>query len=286
MQEMQQPARAAQRGTQPSVAPPTAGLLTTQDVQRLVRVDRSTIYRMAEAGRIPAVKVGRQWRFPAEELDAWLREHVPMAAHRPSDARRVDSRGAGSDLRTILPVDAIQSAADLLADLMGVMVVVTDVDGTPVTEVSNPCGLFEVVRSAPGALERCIADWRRLGDDLDLAPAFRPGNFGFVCARAFIRVGDRLEGMVIVGGIAPEVWPLPAEDLSRLAADLGVPTGELVAHANEIFHQGDAEQRRILELLPRISVLISRLASERSRLVSRLDAIATLAGETTTRSEP
>ena len=34
--------------------------LTTKDLQDLIRVDKSTIYRMAEDGRIPAVKVGRQ----------------------------------------------------------------------------------------------------------------------------------------------------------------------------------------------------------------------------------
>lgn len=38
--------------------------LTARDVQDLIRVDRSTIYRMAESGRLPAIKVGRQWRFP------------------------------------------------------------------------------------------------------------------------------------------------------------------------------------------------------------------------------
>ena len=33
-------------------------LLTTRDVQELIRVDRSTIYRMAEDGRLPAVLDG------------------------------------------------------------------------------------------------------------------------------------------------------------------------------------------------------------------------------------
>ncbi|MCA9925804.1 MAG: helix-turn-helix domain-containing protein, partial [Anaerolineales bacterium] len=42
-----------------------AEMLTAKDIQALLQVDRSTVYRMAEAGRIPAIKVGRQWRFPA-----------------------------------------------------------------------------------------------------------------------------------------------------------------------------------------------------------------------------
>ena len=31
-----------------------------------------TIRKWAEKGRIPAHKVGREWRFPKEEIDRWL----------------------------------------------------------------------------------------------------------------------------------------------------------------------------------------------------------------------
>jgi len=32
----------------------------------------SSIYKMAQTGKIPAYKVGRQWRFKKEEIDAWV----------------------------------------------------------------------------------------------------------------------------------------------------------------------------------------------------------------------
>ncbi|MCU0281738.1 MAG: helix-turn-helix domain-containing protein, partial [Acidimicrobiia bacterium] len=63
MQDMQPPERARRPVT----------LLTTQDVLRLMKVDRSTVYRMAEDGRLPAVKVGRQWRFPEDQIHDLLR---------------------------------------------------------------------------------------------------------------------------------------------------------------------------------------------------------------------
>ena len=34
----------------------------------MINVDLSTVYRMAEDGRLPAIKVGRQWRFPADRV--------------------------------------------------------------------------------------------------------------------------------------------------------------------------------------------------------------------------
>ncbi len=47
-------------------------LLTTKQVQTLLRVDRTTIYRMVEAGQLPAIRVGKQWRFAPADVDHWL----------------------------------------------------------------------------------------------------------------------------------------------------------------------------------------------------------------------
>jgi len=45
-------------------------MLTAKEMQDLLQVDRSTIYRMAEAGQLPAVKVGKQWRFPSHLVES------------------------------------------------------------------------------------------------------------------------------------------------------------------------------------------------------------------------
>ena len=47
-------------------------LLTFDEVKKYLRVSSSTLYRMAQAGKIPASKVGRAWRFKKEKIDAWL----------------------------------------------------------------------------------------------------------------------------------------------------------------------------------------------------------------------
>ena len=48
-------------------------LLTLQEVAELLRVNEATVYRMARDGGLPAVKVGRQWRFEKKRLSHWLR---------------------------------------------------------------------------------------------------------------------------------------------------------------------------------------------------------------------
>jgi len=45
---------------------------TLEEAARYLRVSRSTLYKMAEKGKVPCVKIGRQWRFNLAYLDAWL----------------------------------------------------------------------------------------------------------------------------------------------------------------------------------------------------------------------
>ena len=50
----------------------TQRYLTAGDVTRMLRIDKSTVYRMAEDGRLPGFKVGRQWRFLATDVETVL----------------------------------------------------------------------------------------------------------------------------------------------------------------------------------------------------------------------
>ena len=48
-------------------------IMTAQEVAQYLRLDVTTIYRLAQAGGIPAVKVGRAWRFKRELIEEWFR---------------------------------------------------------------------------------------------------------------------------------------------------------------------------------------------------------------------
>ena len=56
--------------------------LTTEEVLAYLQVNLRTVYRLIKAGKIPAVRVGRQWRFRKRDIDAWL------------DSQRTQSGGA------------------------------------------------------------------------------------------------------------------------------------------------------------------------------------------------
>lgn len=46
--------------------------LTLEQIAEYLQMSTSSIYKMAQAGKIPAYKVGRQWRFKKEEIDKWV----------------------------------------------------------------------------------------------------------------------------------------------------------------------------------------------------------------------
>ena len=256
-------------------------LLTSHQVQDLFRVDRSTVYRMAEDGRLPAVKVGRQWRFPSDQVQVLLGGGSPAAATEPVPETHAVQRPATLSLERLIPTDTAQAIADLAADLFGVMAVVTDMAGHALTTVANPCGYFKAIYDSVDAPDRCSAGWRRLGEQIDLEPHFVQSHLGVLCARSFIRTGSTLSGMVIVGGVAPQVWPPSHDELARIADDTATPLATVAGHAMEVYWIDRPHQDWIARNLSQFSDLISRLADDHSQLVNKLESIAAIAGTAT-----
>jgi excisionase family DNA binding protein len=210
---------------------PATALLTAVQVGDLLGIDQSTVYRMAADGRLPAVKVGRQWRFPArvvQDLLGGSRDGPPSGADR--------SRGDLPD------VGAAVAATTIAADLLGVMMVVTDMQGRPLTPVANPCPRFARLAGDAEAVQACATEWRALADELDLQPHFRAGALGFECARAHIRTGDRLVGMVLAGGLAPEGDDDP-----------------------DLYHLDAGARSAVLAALPRVAAALSTNATPTRR---------------------
>ena len=63
--------------------------LTTEEVLQYLQLNLKTVYRLVKAGQLPAVRVGRQWRFRRRDIDAWL-----AAAARPQAIAAPGSRAS------------------------------------------------------------------------------------------------------------------------------------------------------------------------------------------------
>ncbi len=194
-------------------------LLSARQVQDILHVDRSTVYRMAEDGRLPAMRVGKQWRFPADEIYR-LVSSEPVINTSPMDPQ------------------VAAASADVAAELLGVMVVVTDMEGHPITPIANPCPWMVDHAEDPEVLQTCIAQWHRMADDHTFEPQFSEGEHGFECARAFVRSGRELVGMVLAGGVTPQG-----------------------AHRTDLYDLDPDDRQRVLDALPKVAAALSRTAS-------------------------
>jgi excisionase family DNA binding protein len=152
--------------------------LTTEEVLEYLQVNLRTVYRLIKAGKIPAVRVGRQWRFRKGDIDAWLdsqrlrggaRAVAPPAAARPT---------TGSARPRVLVVDDEASIRDLLAKTLALAEY--DVDVAP---------------DGRSALERM----RMYPYDLLIADLKMPGMDGLTVIREAKRYKADLPVIIITG---------------------------------------------------------------------------------------
>ena len=100
--------------------------LTTEEVLEYLQVNLRTVYRLIKAGKIPAVRVGRQWRFRKSDIDSWLDSQRPRVGARPA-AAAPPAPAAGRP--RVLVVDDEASIRDLLSKTLALAEY--DVDVSP-----------------------------------------------------------------------------------------------------------------------------------------------------------
>jgi excisionase family DNA binding protein len=163
--------------------------LTTEEVLEYLQVNLRTVYRLIKAGKIPAVRVGRQWRFRKRDIDAWLDSQRPRGERQAAVPAERPLRTA--DHPRVLVVDDEASIRELLAKTLALAEY--DVDTAP---------------DGRAAIERL-----RLGHyDLLIADLKMPGLDGL----SLIREAKRLKAdlpVIIITGFSTESSAIEAVNL-------------------------------------------------------------------------
>ena len=164
--------------------------LTTEEVLDYLQVNLRTVYRLIKAGKIPAVRVGRQWRFRKRDIDAWLESQRPRTA-RPSTPSGARAAVPAAGRPRVLVVDDEASIRDLLSKTLALAEY--DVDLAP---------------DGRTALERL----RIIPYDLLITDLKMPGVDGL----AVIREARRLKAdipVIIITGFSTEASAIEAVNL-------------------------------------------------------------------------
>ena len=76
-------------------------ILTVREVAEYLRLSEAKVYRLANEGQLPVVRLGKTWRFRKDLLDEWLAEQSRQESHAPgpwSGAAQVEgNRGQEPD---------------------------------------------------------------------------------------------------------------------------------------------------------------------------------------------
>ncbi len=51
-------------------------IMTIEDVAKYLKMQPQTIYTWAQTGKIPAAKIGKEWRFRKDIIDVWFNQHI------------------------------------------------------------------------------------------------------------------------------------------------------------------------------------------------------------------
>ena len=68
-------------------------LLTCKEVAELMRVSRSTVWKLAASGKLPGKKVGRGWRFPRDAIEQFFSFNAHKTERAEDDTDNASKRG-------------------------------------------------------------------------------------------------------------------------------------------------------------------------------------------------
>lgn len=79
-----------------------ADVLDINQAAEFLKIPKESLYKYAQKGTVPAMKVGRHWRFSRSLLEQWLQAKSPDARH---DAASDAAERAAGTARSVLVVD-------------------------------------------------------------------------------------------------------------------------------------------------------------------------------------
>ncbi len=58
---------------------PNGSIMTVHDIANYLRLSEAKVYKLAKEGQLPALRVGKSWRFRKDMIDEWMRKEMEQA---------------------------------------------------------------------------------------------------------------------------------------------------------------------------------------------------------------
>ncbi len=240
-------------------------MLTAKQVQDILNIDRTTVYRMLKDGRLSGVKIGKHWRFLKDEIQSLLdlNENPASNAGLPS---------------SLLPTPCIQSLQDVFGEIVRIGTLTVDNQGNPITQSSNSCAFCQMIQSTEKGMAACKQSWKLITKIKSSNMEFFTCHAGLSYTYVRIKVNNIKDTFLIAGQffISESDKRKQSKRLDAIAHDLNLDLKALKQAENEIVILNEHIQTEINRWMAHIARTIVGITSERSRLILRLKKIAEL----------
>jgi len=240
--------------------------LTAREVIELLKIDRTTLYRMLKENRIKGVKFGSQWRFSKQQIDSL-----------------VSGKSHGEEVtiqspEEVLPIHCIQPIQEVFAEMAQIASLTTDMNGIPVTEFSNSCKFCNMILSTDKGRQGCINSWKRLEFNNETDANFNKCHAGLSYAGASIHHENQPIAKLIAGQYYIEKQDETArrEEVQRLANNFGLDPEELCKAEKELPVLDSRIKALIGKWMSKVAKTFEYISGEREHLISKLKNIAEL----------
>ncbi len=250
-------------------------LLTTWQVQELLKVDRITVYRMLNDGRLKGIKIGNHWRFQTSEIQRFLGEDD------------TDSADAKVSAIVDFPVECVQQLQNIYAGILGIGSVAVNLQGTPLTEptVANP--FCELMLSSENGCKACQASWCKMRVQTPTRQGFQVCHAGLYYQSSAIFIDEKKVAQMISGQFytSHAFHRNTPERLRQLSEKHGIDLKKLSEAEKSIPILNKQEQAKVVEWTPKVAETIQSFICERVEIMNRLQRIAELSTITPTLSK-
>lgn len=242
-------------------------LLTTKQVQELLQVDRTTIYRMLKDGRLSGIKLGHQWRFPVQRIKSLMNgRSFSLEAETTQDTQES------------LPIDCFQSIQDIFTDITQIGMVVTRPDGTPLTVTSPNCPFCQMLLTSKTGYQACQTSRREIIERSQKQMPFAVCHAGLQTMQVPIKINGAADAMLIAGQFYSQP-PDEAEEtirIRKLAQKHTLNETELANAARDILILDGRQKAKISDWLNKMAATFEHISCERVGFMNRLQQIANM----------
>jgi excisionase family DNA binding protein len=240
-----------------------AEYITAKQVIDILKIDRTTLYRMLKEDRIKGVKIGSQWRFSLEEINSLM------------EGKSTEPIQEQEAPKEILPIHCIQPIQEVFSDIMNVASLTTDHEGNPMTETSNQRNFCSMILSSEKGKSACLKSWKELKFSNNGKPVFNTCHAGLNYSGANINIDGAPAAKLITGQyyISKPKVKRDAE-IKSIAEKYNLDYKELLKASKEIGVIEERTKSVMGKWLLKIANSFEGMAIERKELLNKLKSIA------------